>query len=265
MTELATRDVSVVGAQKWSLVARLALWFATAYTIVILVHEGAHAIVARMAGLHATMFHFWVDIDRNNSMWQRAAFGTAGPASSLILGLVAWLGYRRGRGSAIAVPLLFLAVCGVSNFFGNLMSTAFVGDFSNVALWLGLPTWVRYALSVLGLVMVGCVLFLGGYELCRGPLAGWSRIATAGLGVVVPVALGTMLVVVINQPVAIPGFAAARFGEAAFWMFAAAGAALPAPAVVQSPRLDGLSWPDVMIALVVLLIVRLLVPGVPLP
>jgi len=265
MTELAMRDASVHSAPTWSVVVRLLLWFATAYTIVILVHEGAHAVVARMAGLHATMFHFWVDIDRNNSMWQRAAFGTAGPASSLMLGLGAWLAYRTARGSASAVPLLFLAACGVSNCFGNLMSTAFVGDFSNVALWLGLPMGVRYALSALGLVIVACVLFAAGYELRRWPLAGWSRIATAGLGVVVPVALGTMLVVVINQPVAIPSFVAARFGEAAFWVFAVAGAARATPAVVQNESIDGLLWSDAVIALVVLAIVRLLVTGVPLP
>ena len=37
---------------------RRVLWFATAYTIVIIVHEGAHAITAYGLGLEATLFNF---------------------------------------------------------------------------------------------------------------------------------------------------------------------------------------------------------------
>jgi len=245
---------------------RLTLWFATAYTIVILVHEAAHGLVARAVGLHATLFHFWVDIDRNNEVWQRALFGSAGPLSSVLLGVVAWFAYRAARPPATAVPLLLLAACGVSNFFGNLMSAAFVGDFSNVSVWLGLPMSVRYALSVSGLLGVASVLFVAGRELRRWIPADWPRSVAAALGVVVPVGFGTLIIIVINQPVAIPGFAVARAGEAAVWVFAVAGIALATPPFVLT-RIDGLTltWLDIAIALMVLAIVRMLVPGVPLP
>src|SRR5262245_40002874 len=109
---------------------RRILWFATAYTIVIIVHEGAHAVTAGAFGLEPTLYHFWVDFDADHaSAWQRAATGLAGPLSSLIVGVAAWLAYRvRPATSPAALPLLFLAACGVSNFFGNMMSTAFIGD-----------------------------------------------------------------------------------------------------------------------------------------
>jgi hypothetical protein len=78
-----------------------------------------------------------------------------------------------------------------------------------------------------------------------------------------PVANGTGVVILINQPVAIPGFAAARAGEAGMWLFAAAGAAF-ATAPAADAGISKLSWLDVGIAAMVLVIVRLLVPGVPL-
>jgi O-antigen/teichoic acid export membrane protein len=46
------------------------------------------------------------------------------------------------------LPLLYLSVFGVGTFFGNLMSTSFVGDFSAAAIALSLPMTVRYAISL---------------------------------------------------------------------------------------------------------------------
>lgn len=245
--------------------ARSTLWFATAYTAVIIVHECAHGLVAAALGLDATLFHFWVNIDRNNiaTAWQRAAFGVAGPVSSLGVGVSAWLFYRGWRRAVAAAPLLLLTACGVSNFFGNLMSAAFIGDFSNVAGWLGLPMLVRYVMSALGAIAVAWVLFVSGRELRRWMPATWSRPTAALVGIVLPVALGTALVILINQPVAIPGFAASRAGEGVMWLFAAAGAAL-APTPPADAGIAKISWLDAGTAVTVVAIVRLLVRGIPL-
>lgn len=242
--------------------ARSALWFATAYTIVILVHEGAHAVTAAAYGLETTLFHFWVNIDSSHvsTAAQRAAFGSAGPLSSLLVGLLASFAYGRAQTTGSAVPLLWLAACGVSNFTGNVMSTAFIGDFSNVAGWIGLPMVVRYAISLAGGVATASVLFVAGRELRRWMDPHWSRLAVMLKGVVLPVAVGTALVILINQPVAIPNFAAARAGEAAVWMFAVAGAVLAPPA--RSFDGTAIRWPDLAIAIVVVVVVRLLVPGI---
>src|SRR6478609_1864814 len=109
---------------------RLAIWYFTAYTIVILFHEGAHAATAAAFGMPATLFNFWVDVDLSNaSPVASSLMGAAGPGISLLVGFVGWLLYRRRKDSAAAgLPLLMLAAHGVSNFFGNLMSAAFVGD-----------------------------------------------------------------------------------------------------------------------------------------
>jgi len=67
-----------------------------------------------------------------------------------------------------------------------------------------------------------------------------------------------------NQPVAIPGFAAARAGEAGFWVFAAAGAVIRPPLPDGDAAAPGLRWLDIGIALIALGAVRLLVPSIPL-
>jgi hypothetical protein len=183
-------------------VSRQILWFVLAYTLVIIVHEGAHAVIARASGLEATMFHFWVNIDAADraTAGQRAAFGLAGPVSSLLAGLAAWIAYRSVHRSAAALPLLYLAAFGVSNFFGNMMSTAFLGDFSNVAVWLGLPMTMRYTLSAIGGVVAASTLFLTGRELARwrSPWAG--RTFAVFAGIVLPVVVGTLLIILLNQP-----------------------------------------------------------------
>jgi hypothetical protein len=245
-------------------VTRRIIWFATAYTIVVIVHEGSHAVTAYALGLEATLYNFWVNIDPTNqaTIGQKAAFGVAGPASSLVVGIVAGLAYRRFRWSTAALPLLYLVAHGVSNFSGNLMSAAFIGDFSNVAVWTRLAMGLRYTVSAAGALATAAVLYLAGRELARWTAPQGSRSAVAFAGVVVPAAIGTALIVVGNQPIPLPHFAAARIGEAGFWVFAAAGAFMaPMPGARDSAR-DELRTHDIAIALLVFAVVRMLAFGI---
>ena len=245
---------------------RRILWFATGYTIVIVVHESAHAITAWGLGLEATLFNFWVNIDPANqaAAAQRAAYGVAGPIAGLVAGVVSWLAYRRIDRAAAAIPLLYLAAHGVSNFFGNLMSTAFIGDFSNLAVWLGVPMGVRYAVSAVGALLTATVLFVAGRELRPWTSPQATRAAAAFAGVLLPAAIGTALIILVNQPTPLPGFAVARIGEGTFWIFAAAGAfKAPVPST-QDGREGKTLWRDVAIAVLTVAVVRVMVVGIPL-
>lgn len=259
-----------------SRVARFVLWFFTTYTIVIVVHEAAHALTAYGVGLTAVLHQFWVDIDNHSTLAQRSAYGVAGPLASLAIGTIACAVYWRvraaqrhsvaatqasARWATFAVPLAYLSANGLGNFFGNLMSTAFIGDFSNVAKWTGMPMAARYAASFVGAVMVSIVLFVAGRELRRWVPARMSRSAAAGTAVLLPVVLGTTLIIVINEPTNISGFESARIGEGAFWIFGAAGAFLAPPAQHSDEDGDRLRWQDIVSAVVAVAIVRLLVAG----
>ena len=247
---------------------RRILWFATAYTLVIIVHETAHALTAYALGLETTLYHFWVNIDPANraTIAGRSAYGVAGPVASLLLGIAAWLTYRnrRIRGSAAAMPLLYLAAIGISNFFGNLMSAAFIGDFSNVANWLGLPGSARYAVTILGAIVLTAVMFIAGRELARWTPPRASRAIAALTAVVLPVLIGTAVIILVNQPIPIAGFAMARVGESAFWLFAAVGDFTAAPRSAQESADLRLRWPDAAIAVLVVAAVRIMSLGIPL-
>jgi hypothetical protein len=246
--------------------ARRILWFATAYTLVIIVHEAAHALTAYALGLETTLYHFWVNVDPSNraTLAERSAYGVAGPAASLLLGVAAWLAYRnrRVRNSAAAMPLLYLAASGISNFFGNLMSAAFVGDFANVANWLALPGGGRYAVSIFGAIVLTVVLFVTGRELARWTPLRTSRATAALTAVVLPVLIGTVLIILVNQPVPIAGFAMARVGESTFWLFAAAGAFTAGPPSALETANPRLRWQDGAIAVVVVAAVRIMSAGI---
>ena len=247
-------------------IVRRVLWFAVAYSIVTVVHEGAHAFVARALGLEATLFNFWVNVDPTHqaTTGQRAAFGVAGPLSSLIVGLVSWAGYRTATGTAAALPLLYLAAHGITNFFGNLMSAAFVGDFSNVASWIGLSRTIRYIVSAGGALTVAAVLFRAGRELARLAPAPAGRALTAIGGVLVPALAGTGLIILVNQPTPLPGFAAARMAEGAFWIFAAAGSLTPVSVSNRTDDMLRLQALDVVLASMVIVVIRLMIRGIPL-
>jgi hypothetical protein len=162
------------------------------------------------------------------------------------------------------MPLLYLAAIGISHFFANLMSAAFIGDFSNLANWLGLPASARYAISILGAIVLTAVMFVAGRELARWTPPRASRATAALTAVVLPVLIGTVVIILVNQPVPIAGFALARAGESAFWLFAAAGALTAAPPSAQESAHLRLRWQDGAIAALAVAAVRMMSLGIPL-
>jgi hypothetical protein len=245
---------------------RPVLWFATAYTLIIIVHETAHALTAVALGAPSTLFNFWVNHDFSRATpIGRAASGAGGPTFSLLAGVGCGFVYRRVGDSRWALPFLYLAAFGVTNFFGNLMSAAFFGDFSNAAVLLGLSPSIRAAASIAGAVVVAVVLFLTGRELARlAPRHGGRFTAVLGL-VVVPALIGTAVVIVINQPTPMGcSFVTARAGEGAFWLFAAIGMYTKRPGAPA----DGGRWNvrsmDMAIAIVAIVAVRIMATGIPL-
>jgi hypothetical protein len=124
----------------WGL--RPIVWFAAASMVTTILHELAHACAAFALGVRSTLFNYSADLDLTPAQAATnlpALIRVAGPVFCLGFGMLSWLAFRRLRGSAAEVPLLYLSVFGIGTFFGNLMSTSFVGDFSAAAVALRLP------------------------------------------------------------------------------------------------------------------------------
>jgi hypothetical protein len=241
------------------------VWFAAASMWTTILHELAHACAAFVLGVPSTLFNYSADLDMTPA--QAAShlpvlIRLAGPVFCLVFGVFCWLGFRRTRGSAAALPLLYFSVFGLGTFFGNLMSTSFVGDFSSAAVALHLAMPVRYAVSAIGALSVAAIHFWGGRELVRMVPAYVGAMAGMLAVVAVPVVLGTAAVILVNQPMPAASMSA-RIAEAAFWLFAAIGALLAGRESRSNRGGLELRWADGAAAILAVLVVRLMVRGIP--
>jgi len=262
MTDLRT-DSDTGSLTKWKAWGfRPIVLFAATYMIVGILHELTHALVAYAFRIPSTLFHIAVDLDRTQgTLNQRAIIGVAGPLFALGIGLFSWGAYTGARNSRLGLPLLYLVMFGVGTFFGNLTSTAFVGDFSRLALTLQLPMTVRYSASVLGVLLLCGLSFVIGMELRRWTPVGVSA-AKAMIGIVVlPTIVGTAIVLLIFLPMP-SAFAYARIAESSFWIAAAVGTLVSRKHPTDSRRKLNVAWADFALLLVAALLVRLMVTGI---
>ena len=239
------------------------LWFTTAWTIHVILHETAHALMALALGVPSTLYQYWVDWpDGAATLRQEAIIRTWGPVFSLIAGLAFLLLYRAKSRTAAGLPLLYLSAIGVAMFFGNLMSAAFVGDFSGVSRYLDLSMPARYALSAAGVVGVAAVMFWLGRQLRLWIPDKSGRVFGVIAVVVLPVAIGIAVVILINQPLpASLNFPTARITEQSFHVFTVLGAATGARPSAAG-RSFRLRWIDGTIFIACVLAVRFMTLGI---
>lgn len=261
-TKAEASEAPAAAAWRGAWVLRPVILFAAAYLLLVVPHELAHASAARALGVPSTLFQFAVNVARDSgSPGERGLIAAAGPAVSLTLGLLFWLAYRRAGGRRAGLPLLYMAAFGAATFCGNLMSAAFVGDFSRVSVALGLPVSVRYALSLTGLLSLCGLTFLAGRELRAWAPAGAGRFRAAAGMVLLPAAAGTALATLLSLPMP-PNFAAARLSEAAFWLFGAAGAAAGRARPSGERRALRTGWDDFALLAAAALAMRVMAGGI---
>lgn len=246
-------------------VLRPIVWFAAASMVTTILHELAHACAAFAIGVRSTLFNYSADLDLTPAQAATnlpALIRVAGPVFCLVFGMLSWLALRRLRGSAAEVPLLYLAVFGIGTFFGNLMSTSFVGDFSAAAVALRLPMTVRYAITVVGALSVAAVHCWAGREILQWVPAHVGKVAGI-LGIIaLPVVVGTAAVILVNQPMRGTS-PSARVAEGAVWVFAAIGALVTRRQSPNGRDRLGLRWADGAVTLLAVLVIRLMVRGIP--
>jgi hypothetical protein len=262
-TSLATAQSDV--GRSWIL--RPIVWFAGASMVTTILHEGAHAFAALALGVPSTLFNYSANLDLTPTQAASHApvlIRLAGPLFCLAFGTLSLFGFNRARRasqSAFALPLLYLSVFSLGTFSGNLMSTAFVGDFSAAAVALGLPMIVRYVIAVAGALAVAALHFWAGRELVQWVPAHIGRVAGM-LGIIaLPVALGTTAVILINQPMP-RAWVNPRIAETGFWLFAAVGVLTTRREFRELRASPAPRWADGAMILLAIVAVRLMVGGI---
>ena len=243
--------------------------FVAAYTIILILHESAHAVTAYVLKVPFVLYHLYVQIEpAARTLNQRAIIGVSGPLFCLAAGLACWLAYHKTRNGRAGLWLLYLGWFGIATLLGNLMSTAYVGDFSALARVFEAPMPVRYAVTLFGALSICAFAFLMGKKLRNWAPAGVSRL-TALIGMIaVPAVAGTAFALLIYLPMPFE-IAVGRIGESSFWIFAAVGLLLtrkhgsesnhPQPGNSQNLSL---SWGDVSILLIAIGVVRVMATGI---
>ena len=258
MTEL--KDHVQTPWSSWGL--RPIVLFAALYMVIGIVHEFSHAITAYNLGIPFTLLHLHVNLSRTiGTLNQRAIIGVAGPLIALCTGLLCWIVYIRVRDSRFGLVLLYGAWFGVSTFFGNLISTAFVGDFSRLALTLQWSMPVRYIVSLTGVLLLCGWSFLVGKELRRwAPISVSAAKATIGM-IVIPAVVGTAVLLLIFLPMP-PAYAYGRIAESLFWIPACMAALIKQGPNATAQRKLQLGWVDVVLFLLAAAAVRLMAAGI---
>lgn len=140
---------------------RSLLAFVTAFIISTLVHEGAHAIMARALGLHPVLHHNYVQTPDNVGGAARLWVPAAGPLASLILGIacLVWVPLRSTY-SAATLTVLWLGIQGTIAFFGYLMMGPLFpyGDTGKVWAVLGVPPALQWVVAIIGVTILVAVI-----------------------------------------------------------------------------------------------------------
>jgi hypothetical protein len=154
-----------------------------------------------------------------------------------------------------------LAIVGVYIFLGNLFATGIGGDFNLALVLMGVSRVLRYALSATGLVLMSCFMFFVGTELlCWAPHE-FSHAKAVISTTVAPWLVGTSLTVAVYWP--LPAFLIGpTLLGSVFWAFAVLGAALGRATPRSGAAAPPINWPDLVITIAALVMVRLLVNGV---
>jgi hypothetical protein len=245
-----------------SLVLRPTLLFIAGYIVNTSLHELAHALAAYWLGLPSTLFHFYVSLDlTDQTPYVQGLVRAAGPIFSLVFGVLCWFAHRALRGRWLELPLFYLAVFGVANFLGNTLAVALVGDFSNMAAALDLSSNVRTAIASVGAFLLIGFAFDIGRELREWVPPGVGALKGTAAVVVLPAIVGTALIALIYQPMALNAVGA-RAGEAAFWIFAAFGTLVGSARRAHGQGLT-VRRADWAFALLAVLALRVLVLGIP--
>jgi hypothetical protein len=245
---------------------RPVILFATAYIIIIVIHEGTHAVFAYALNVPFTLYPFAVNLARDRgTITDRAIIGVAGPLCAFVVGLICWFLYRRARGSRQELLLLYLTTFGVATLFGNLISVGlvgeFVGDFSRAASALRLSTPSRYAASLLGLLSLCVLMFAAGWALRRLSPAGSSRLRAMLGMVLLPAVVGTAIATLASLPMPTP-LLLARLMEPAFWIFGVVGLLMSRGVPTGDVRTLQVRWTDALALAAMVIVLRVMAIGI---
>ena len=142
--------------QQWNLYIHSSLIYVLSFMLNTIIHEGAHALTAKVMGLDPVLHHNYVSTsgEESASFIAKVLTPAAGPIISFIQGVIFLLLTRMtDRKSLRTLFYLWLSVMGFINIGGYLMLTPLVdyGDTGRVFTLLGTPSWLKWIIAFFGI------------------------------------------------------------------------------------------------------------------
>jgi hypothetical protein len=238
--------------------------FVVAYAFNISPHEAVHALVSYGLGFSSTLFQMWVDPHAATATpGQLALIAFVGPVFSLLVGSSSWWLYKVRRQTPSALFFLMMALVGIYSFLGPLAGAAFGGDFHTALNFMSVLPAPEYVLSAVGVVLLAVFMFYMGIRLSDWAPASYGRLANVACISLAPWLIGALLIILLYSP--LPHFliGSVIFGSS-FWVFAVIGAAVSFRKRQISDSILSLRWPDLVITVAAVVMVRILARGIPL-
>jgi hypothetical protein len=145
------------------------LFFYLAYLFSLLattlLHEFGHAAASQALGGRPVMHHVYV-VHGALAPRRRAIVAASGPFTSLLQGLGFLLLLDASVSSVWGLVVLWLALLGLANFFGYLITTPFwdKGDFGKISQLLGWSRKRRYLLFGIGLLAMPGLTYIAAHQ-----------------------------------------------------------------------------------------------------
>jgi len=180
--------------------------FVTAFLIGTIVHEGAHAVMARALGLHPVLHHNSVETPSNSTGAAPLWVPAAGPLASLILGTacLVWV-RRRSVHSVVTLTVLWVGIHGMIAFFGYLMMGPLFrnGDTGKVWAELGVPPALQWVIAIVGVAILVVVIRGTSDDFARHVIRGSSgspRGRVANALIAFPILAGAVVTTLLSLP-----------------------------------------------------------------
>src|SRR5262249_11249106 len=135
---------------------------------------------------------------------QVAIIAGAGPVFNLVLGMAAWLTYRKYRHRRSSFIMLMLAINNLYVVFGNMTSAGLGGDVNQALRALGVNVPSLYATSIVGIFCLAGFMFSRGRDLVSWAPAGMESRTAVLVEPLAPWLVGTPFTFIASQP--LPSF-----------------------------------------------------------
>ncbi len=141
-----------------TLIINAILCYCISFIIMVCFHEGAHWLCGIYFNDKPILHHNYVmGGGATVTLQQMAMIKLAGPFVSLILGFLAYLGFRIVKtNSNIKLGLIWFSFWGISNFLGYFATAFFIknGDIAGAYRLLNTPIWLQSIITVISIFIL---------------------------------------------------------------------------------------------------------------